>query len=188
MTASRADVQATLDAATADLNAAPPNVPGALLLIAAARDEVGQLIDPPPAPPPPPPPPPPPSGTYAQRVAALTPPAASYSPQKTLTSLAAFKTALANLKAGDDYLVQGVTLSGEVVMNPKLSAYARFTFDHSCVIQGFTGSTWVERPAIWLPEPTYLQLIFQPGCTLTNPRGDSIIGIFGGHHIVVDHF
>jgi hypothetical protein len=126
--------------------------------------------------------------TYPELVAGLQPPGGSFAPQETVTSLAAFKTALAHLKAGDDYLVQGVTFSGETIINPKLSAYARFTFDHSCVIQGFTGSTWNQRPAIWLPEPSYIQLVFEPGCTLTNPRGESIIEVFGGHHIVLDGF
>ena len=141
---------------------------------------------PPPPPTPPPPAPPPSSGKYAQLVSALRPPQGSFAAQKRITSLSGFQTALKNLKPGDDYLVSGVTFSGEIVINPKLSAYARFTFDSTCVFQGFTGSSWVQRPAIWLPEPSYIQLIFEPGVHCSNQRGESFIGIFGGNHIVVD--
>src|SRR6185437_829494 len=113
------------------------------------------LPPPPPMPPPPPEPPPTITGTYAQLVSQLQPPRGSYSAQKTITSLAAFNAALANLKAGDDYLVAGVTLPGQITFNPRLSSYARFTFDHACVFSGYGGSTWIQKPNLYLPEPSF---------------------------------
>lgn len=115
-------------------------------------------------------------------------PKPTYNAPKTVTTLTALKSAITNLKPGDDILVQGVTITQQLFMAPKLSSWARITFDHNCVFLGYTGTTWTQLGNLYIPNATYLHLVFQPGCRASNVRGESFAAVFAGSNIIMDGF
>lgn len=198
MSATPAGVQAKIAAAAAELKQTtvgyinnkwktPPagtHWANALTDLQAASDEAGQLL----APSVPPPPPPPSSSDYATMAAALAAPTFNYVRHIICATPAQVVAAITNIQPGDWIDVQGVTFPGEIVWNPQLSAYAKITLDAGCRFTGYQGATQTNVPALYLPHPRFLQIIFAPGAYVTNPMGDQGILAHGGDHLVVDGF
>jgi hypothetical protein len=124
---------------------------------------------------------------YDKSVANLQRPQGSFGPVKKVTTLATLTAALSALRGGDDLLVSGVEIPGTINFPQKFSQYARVTFDKSCVFSGYNGG-WVQKDNIYLPDTHYLQLIFEQGCKITNPKGNRNMAVFGGDHLVIDGF
>jgi hypothetical protein len=128
------------------------------------------------------------TATYSSLVSALVPPVGGggggrTSPNKTATSLAAFKSAVAGLVPGDWLMCSNTTFVGETVIRRVLTSYARITFDSTCT---FVGPSGANLPTLWIANPSaYLYLDFQ-GCAVTNPGGGTGILQYASNHIVFD--
>lgn len=179
MTISRADVQARIDTAVAELKRTTKGyaqgTPGVhwttgLSELAAARSEVGQLVDP--------------SAPSSDPVAQPAPPA--FTPTRTLpaaTTWAELQSALASLQPGDRVPAKGIVLPSEAVFARHLPGPAEILFDSACKASGGKGRGY---PAIWVKDCVNLRLIAE-GMAVTNPDAAGI-SIGGATGCVIDGF
>lgn len=124
---------------------------------------------------------------YDSVVPALTYPTFTPSRHIVCTTRSAHDSAVSGMLPGDWIDAQGITFSGEVRINPHLSAYGKITYDDYCIFNG-TGASATNLPCIYLPSPTFLQLLFSAGTQFHNPNGNEAILAHGMQHCVLDGF
>lgn len=90
---------------------------------------------------------------------------------------AAFWSAWASIRPGEEIDVRGVTFAGEAVFQKRLSGWAEVHFGRGT---RFVGTPGMNAPAAWIHDSSHIRFY---GGTLTNPSGGTGITIYDSSYV-----